>query len=73
MKKWATSIPLNWTLNEAPLNEAIANFGNVDMDGVLLLPNSEQSSCLPSRFRYNNIFSPFMQSSYNNNFYSLKG
>ncbi|XP_046440525.1 uncharacterized protein LOC124191378 [Daphnia pulex] len=49
MKKWATSIPLNWTLNEAPLNEAIANFGNVDMDGVLLLPNSEQSSCLPSR------------------------
>ena len=49
MKKWATSIPLNWTLNEKSLNEAIANFGNVDMDGVLLLPNSEQSSCLPGR------------------------
>ncbi|XP_057370682.1 uncharacterized protein LOC130691722 [Daphnia carinata] len=49
MKKWATSIPLNWTLDENALSKAIANFGNVDMDGVLLLPNSEQSSCLPSR------------------------
>lgn len=49
MKKWATSIPLNWTLNENELSDAIANFGKVDMEGVLLLPNAEQSTCLPSR------------------------
>ena len=55
MKKWATSIPLNWSLNEESLNEAIANFGKVDMEGVLLLPNSEQSTCLPARYVLKNM------------------
>lgn len=52
MKKWATANPLNCTLDEGQLKEAIANFGKVDMDGVLLLPNVEESKCLPSRYRF---------------------
>lgn len=50
MKKWGVLNPLNWTLEEDVLSKAIASFGKVDMDGVLLLPNEEQSKCLPARF-----------------------
>merc|ERR1712135_51681 len=49
LKRWPTSTELNWNLNENSLNEAIANFGHVDMDGVLMLSRGEQSKCLPAR------------------------
>lgn len=49
MKRWSTSSELNWNLDEPSLNEAIANFGHVDMDGVLMLSRGEQSKCLPAR------------------------
>jgi len=49
MKRWPASNELNWNLNEHLLNEAIANFGHVDMDGVLMLSRGEQSKCLPAR------------------------
>ena len=49
MKKWGVLNPLNLSMDEDALNKAIANFGKVDMEGVLMLPNEEQSKCLPSR------------------------
>ena len=62
MKRWPASNELNWNLNEHLLNEAIANFGHVDMDGVLMLSRGEQSKCLPARsvflneaYRYSEI------------------
>lgn len=49
MEKWAVNIPLTWSLNEESLQEAIVNFGKVDMEGVLLFPSGEESQCLPGR------------------------
>lgn len=49
LKRWPTTSELNWNLNERSLSEAIANFGHVDMDGVLMLSRGEQSKCLPAR------------------------
>lgn len=50
MKKWGLLNPLNWALDEDALSKAIANFGKVDMEGVLMLPNEEPSKCLPARY-----------------------
>lgn len=50
MEKWAVNLPLTWSLNEESLQEAIASFGKVDMEGVLLFPSGEESKCLPGRY-----------------------
>lgn len=54
LKRWPTTSELNWNLNERSLSEAIANFGHVDMDGVLMLSRGEQSKCLPARSVFEN-------------------